>query len=279
MGIAEAAGLAPDTDSGWRITDAVVTITACGGPGPLSVTYKLDGGPEQTFAESATFLVTGVGHHTVVYHATNGLDLPSIPQLTGYVDIETTAPVTTRSNVPTAWRHTPLTVTLTPTDADSGVATTVYTIDALPKTSGTSVTIPAPLDHSWDGTHIVRCHSVDRTGNVEAASSFRVRIDTRKPRTRAPYRASVARYGWAKLRVRIVDTKPCGIFGSPTILVKKSNGKVVFRKAYVHVKVNARVTLTFRCRLARGTYRFLVLAKDAAGNRQSGIGYNRLTVR
>jgi hypothetical protein len=34
---AEANGLAPDTDSGWRNTDATVTIAPGGGPGPLTV--------------------------------------------------------------------------------------------------------------------------------------------------------------------------------------------------------------------------------------------------
>ena len=130
-----------------------------------------------------------------------------------------------------------------------------------------------------DGVHTVRYHSVDKAGNVEATKSFVVRIDTRKPSTRAPYPASVIRNGYAKLRCRIVDTKPCARYGSAQIVVKKLNGHVALRKSYTHVRTNALVKLKLRCKLARGTYRFFVLAKDAAGNSQSKTGYNKLIVR
>jgi hypothetical protein len=170
-------------------------------------------------------------------------------------------------------------VTLTPTDADSGVAATYYTIDAQPETQGTSVTIPAPLDHTMDGVHTVTYHSLDRAGNVEATKSFKVRVDTRRPSTRAPYRASVIRFATAKLRCKVADRRPSAVYASAQIVVKKLNGRVVFCKSYARVRTNVLVTLKFRCRLARGTYRFFVLAKDAAGNRQSRVGYNRLTVR
>ncbi len=275
---AEATGLAPDADSGWRNSDAPVTITAGGGPAPLSVSYKLDGGDWQTVADGTSFTVSGVGHHTVVCYTTNGIGETSVP-LTGYVNIETTAPVTARGAVPAGWRRTTLTVTLQPTDADSGVASTLYSIDGGPEINGTSVTLQAPSDHTMDGAHTVRYHSVDNAGNVEATKSFVVRIDTRKPSTRAPYRASVIRNGYAKLRCRIVDAKPCALYGSAQIVVKKLNGRVALRKSYTHVRTNALVKLKLRCKLARGTYRFFVLAKDAAGNKQSKIGHNKLIVR
>jgi bacillopeptidase F (M6 metalloprotease family) len=275
---AEATGLAPDADSGWRNGDAPVTITAGGIPAPLTVSYKLDGGDWQTVADGTSFTVSGVGRHTVVYYATNGIGDTSL-ELTGYVNIETTAPVTARGAVPAGWRRTALTVALQPTDADSGVAATLYSIDGGPETSGTSVTVPAPTDHSMDGVHTVSYHSVDKAGNIEATKTFVVRIDTRRPSTKAPYRASVLRYGDAKLRCRIVDKKPCGLYGSVRVVVKKLNGHVALRKSYTHVRTNALVRLKLRCKLARGTYRFFVLAGDAAGNAQSKTGYNKLTVR
>jgi hypothetical protein len=45
------------------------------------------------------------------------------------------------------------------------------------------------------------------------------------------------------------------------------------------VTVNTRLTATFVCHLARGHYHFLVYAVDAAGNAQTTIGANTLTVR
>ena len=43
--------------------------------------------------------------------------------------------------------------------------------------------------------------------------------------------------------------------------------------------VNVPLTAKFRCRLAKGTYRYYVYATDASGNAQSRIGSARLTVK
>ena len=45
------------------------------------------------------------------------------------------------------------------------------------------------------------------------------------------------------------------------------------------VAVNRRLAASFVCRLAAGQYRFYVYATDAAGNKQSRVASNRLTVR
>jgi hypothetical protein len=42
---------------------------------------------------------------------------------------------------------------------------------------------------------------------------------------------------------------------------------------------NVRRSAWFRCRLARGTYRYFVYAIDQAGNRQKRLGSARLVVR
>ena len=42
---------------------------------------------------------------------------------------------------------------------------------------------------------------------------------------------------------------------------------------------NTTLTYRWRCTLARGSYRFYVYATDGAGNAQSRVGSNRLTVR
>jgi hypothetical protein len=111
------------------------------------------------------------------------------------------------------------------------------------------------------------------------AWTFAVRIDSRRPATKAPHQKSVLRNGWANIRCKIVDRQPCARYGSVQVVVKKLNGRVAYRKSYTHVRTNALVKLKFRCKLARGTYRFFVLAKDAAANKQSKIGHNKLIVR
>ncbi len=45
------------------------------------------------------------------------------------------------------------------------------------------------------------------------------------------------------------------------------------------VKTGLAATVKFRCKLGKGKYKFFVYATDAAGNPQSKIAYNRLTVR
>ena len=45
------------------------------------------------------------------------------------------------------------------------------------------------------------------------------------------------------------------------------------------VKTGVLLTSRFVCKLRHGTYHFSVYATDAAGNIQSQVGWNRLTVR
>ena len=60
-------------------------------------------------------------------------------------------------------------------------------MDAGDWTKGTSVTVPAPADHSGDGLHTVAYRSADKAGNVEVAQSCQVKIDTTPPIVRAQH--------------------------------------------------------------------------------------------
>ena len=73
---------------------------------------------------------------------------------TATVKVDTTAPVTT-DNADSNWHGTAVTVTLSPTDSNAGVASTTYSVDGGPAQSGTSVLIPAPANGSNDGTHTI----------------------------------------------------------------------------------------------------------------------------
>jgi hypothetical protein len=92
-------------------------------------------------------------------------------------------PLTT-DNAPSTWRNQPVTVNLTATDAGgSGIASTHYSIDGGPDQTGTDVTIPAPADHSNDGSHTISYYSVDNDANQESAHTATVLIDTTAPAT------------------------------------------------------------------------------------------------
>ena len=85
-----------------------------------------------------------------------------------------------------------------PADALSGIASTQYRVDGGSFQGGTSVSIPAPADHSNDGAHTIEYRSTDNAGNVEPLQTATVRIDT----TAADRRTDGARRRGARQRRR-----------------------------------------------------------------------------
>jgi hypothetical protein len=92
-----------------------------------------------------------------------------------------TAPVTS-DDAPGGWENSAVTVHLSATDGGSGVGETYYRVDGTDVyVVGTSVLVPAPVDHSNDGVHTIDYYSVDRATNVEGVKTATVRIDTTAP--------------------------------------------------------------------------------------------------
>ena len=97
------------------------------------------------------------------------------------VTLDKTAPATS-DNAPAGSQSSDVTIMLSPGDGSgSGVASTSYRVDGGGWAAGTSVLIPAPADHSNDGSHTIDYTSVDNVGNVEAVRQTSVIIDTRSP--------------------------------------------------------------------------------------------------
>nr|WP_236587783.1 endonuclease [Tumebacillus amylolyticus] len=95
--------------------------------------------------------------------------------------VDSTPPVTAfgLSGTPSAngWFRQDVTVTLTPTDDESGVARTEYQL-----TPGEAFTpYTAPIVLSGEGTTTVSYRSVDNKGNVEASKTITVKIDKTAP--------------------------------------------------------------------------------------------------
>jgi hypothetical protein len=84
---------------------------------------------------------------------------------------DTTAPVTTASNVPAGTAATDTTVTLSASDAGSGVKATYYTVDGGAQQTGTSVAF------TTDGNHTLAYWSVDWAGNVEQQHTATINVD------------------------------------------------------------------------------------------------------
>ena len=105
----------------------------------------------------------------------------SSPAVTVLVDH--TAPTTSALLAPGSPSNAPVTVSFSAADGTgSGVAKTEYRVDGGSLLQGSSAVIPAPGDHSNDGTHTVAFFSTDDVGNVEApAHTVNVVIDTTAP--------------------------------------------------------------------------------------------------
>ena len=166
--------------SGWYKAAATITLSPSDGAGSgvASTTYKIDGGAAQS---GTSVVVSADGTHTVTYASTDAAgNVEATHSIT--VKVDKTAPVTT-DNHPALYQKSDVTVTLTPTDATSGVASTGYKIDGGATQTGTTVTIPAPANGSDDGAHVITYWSTDVAGNVEAVKSCTVHIDTTAPVT------------------------------------------------------------------------------------------------
>ena len=164
----------------------------------------------------------------------------------------------------------------------SGVAATQVDLDDqgwTPWGSGTTFTVPAAADHSNDGLHTFLVQSIDVAGNAESPQTFSLAIDTRRPTSKAPYAAHVRRGSYATLKFKVSDTAPCYGRCAVTIAVKTTKGKLRLTLSpkpwYTFGKV---VSYRFKCKLARGKYRFFVTTWDGAINKSAKASYNYLTV-
>lgn len=178
-----------------------------------------------------------------------------------------TAPTTTVTGADSAW-HSPA-VTLSFAAADdsggSGVAYTEYSLNAGASwTKAGSVTIAAPASHAGDGVHTVSYRSVDRAGNVEAAKTCKVRIDTTPPRT-----SDNAGVAWHRAAVTVTltaaDPKP----GAAAGVAASSSGV-----AYTEYSSDGGATWTRGSAFtvaapsdhtSDGSHRFLYRSADRAG--------------
>ena len=172
-----------DAPGGWQNSAVTVTLSVNeAGSGVASTVYRVDGAAFQagtSVAIPAPADHSNDGVHSIEYRSTDNAGNVEALQ-TATVRIDTTLPTTT-DDAPAGWSSSPVTVTLTPADALSGIASTQYRVDGGAFQGGTSVAIPAPADHSNDGVHSIEYRSTDNAGNVEALQTATVRIDTTLP--------------------------------------------------------------------------------------------------
>jgi hypothetical protein len=191
-------------------------------------------------------------------------------------------PVTTVSGAGATWHGKPVTLRFSATDnrGGTGVAYTQYSLDGgATWTKGRSVTLPAPSDHSADGAATVWYRSADKAGNLEKKRACTVHIDTRRPTPVVRWPVRVVRGRQATLRFAVSDPRPGSPTATVTLRFRDAHGALVKKIVLPGRRVDAALRYGFMCRFAKGTYRIVVSATDAAGNAQTAAASTDLVVR
>lgn len=157
---------APNGSNGWYSSAPTLTLTATDDISPVAqivTEYRINGGNWQTY--SAPVPISTQGELTVEYRsrdaAGNQEEAHSVA-----LKVDSVSPSTSLSPSATS-------VTLTSSDATSGVASTQYCIGngCTPSIAYTDAIAPGSA-----GSHIIRYRSTDSAGNVEATKEFTLEI-------------------------------------------------------------------------------------------------------
>ena len=188
---------------------------------------------------------SGSGSYTVSYTISSTTD--------------TTPPTTSVSGLSSGWVNHPVTLIFTASDDGSGVAATQYRLNTGAWTQGSSVTISSP------GTTTVAYGSVDKAGNIEAAKSVHVCIDTGRPSATASKNVTVKQGKKAKLAFRLSDPAPsCG--AAHVMITIRSKTKIVKTINLANVPTNTTQSCSLKASFKKGSYTWTVKAADIAGN-------------
>ena len=140
----------------------------------------------------------------------------------------------------------------------------------------------AALNTVWltavEGVHVVQAqYRLDGGASVVATAD--IFVDTVRP-TPVALRAVVVRRGHVtRLPFRVDDAPPCGPTCTAVVTVTTRGGRVLRSFVRRRVPVGRASAVTFTGGLAEGKYRYVVAARDTAGNPQNVAGSASLTVR
>jgi hypothetical protein len=182
---------------GAYVGGATVTVTASdSGSGVASVERRLDDGEFQPY--TAPFQVTAAGEHTVRYRATDVAGNVSEVGSLSFVVVEspgdTTPPTVTAAasgtQDATGAYVGKATVTITATDAGTGVRSTEYQLDG-----GAWTTYTAPFDVTTAGSHMVHHRATDNAGNVSTEGMTHFTVVAAQPTDTTPPTVTAAASG------------------------------------------------------------------------------------
>lgn len=166
-------------------------------------------------------------------------------------ELDTTAPVTAASNSGNpapGWNVGPVTVTLAPYDAQSGVASTYFRTD-----SDDWSAYSLPFVVAGEGVHSVQFYSVDNAGNAEYVKTLTVKMDEQDPVSTIG--SSGVSTGWNLGSVYVSLTASDQVSGVQRIEYRLNNG------SWINYTGNFPVT-------TQGHNTLWYAATDNAGNRE-----------
>src|SRR5438876_941974 len=159
--------------SNWYTSSVTVTLTATDdSSGIAAIHFRADGGPWKPYSNPVP--VSGEGSHTIEYYAT---DLAGNNESSHTVtfQIDTVAPVTLAQVAGTLAGDgsyvSSVTVTLTASDATSGVQSEQYLVDG-----GPWRTYSAPFTLGGNGAHALDYFATDVAGSAESVQGLSIRI-------------------------------------------------------------------------------------------------------
>jgi hypothetical protein len=174
----------PDGTNNWfKQSSVTFTLGATDATsGVANSYYTVDGGGQQTY--SGTVTISTQGDHTVTYWSVDNAGNTENTNTT-HIKLDNAKPATTLTTSPASpdgtnnWFKQPtVTFTLAATDASSGAATTLYTIDG-----GAQQTYSGTVTVSGQADHTITYWSVDNAGNTENTNTTHIKLDNVKPAT------------------------------------------------------------------------------------------------
>ena len=232
-----------DTDTAWHRSAVSVSLVATDDvAGVRNTFYRLDGGSVTTY--TAPLSVSGDRVHDLDFWSTDIAGNTEAAKST-VIRIDSTRPATT-DNASSSWISGPVHVTLSSSDALSGVSGIRYVVD------GSEVaTYGAPVPVTGEGTHTLTYAAVDAAGNTEATKTATVRIDQN-----APESLDNAQTDWVSSPVHVTLSSSDALSGVSGIRYVVDGSEVATYGAPVPVTGEGTHTLTYS-------------AVDAAGNTEA----------
>ena len=207
--------------NGFYASPTQVTLTATdSGSGVANTFYRIGSGDTQTY--SGPFTVSGDGDRQVVY---SSVDWAGHTESQHFftLKLDGIAPSTAISITGTTgsngWRTTPVQITLSPTDARSGVAATYYKVDG-----GPTQTYSGPFMVDESAVHQINYWSVDNVGNTEVQKSTEVKIDKDAPTTESSLSGTLGNNDYYTGSVQVTLTGSDNVAGLSSTSYKIDNG-------------------------------------------------------